>query len=57
MNRLVLTFDDGPVPEHTPRILDALAKYKVPALFFVVGEHLRLPGAMEIVRRPHAKVI
>ena len=51
MHRIVLTFDDGPRPEHTPRILDALAKYNVPALFFVVGERLKVPGALEIVRR------
>lgn len=35
--RLLLTFDDGPHPEHTPRVLDALAAADVPALFFVVG--------------------
>jgi peptidoglycan-N-acetylglucosamine deacetylase len=51
VHRLVLTFDDGPFPQHTPRILDALAKYNVPALFFVVGERLEVPGALEIVRR------
>jgi peptidoglycan/xylan/chitin deacetylase (PgdA/CDA1 family) len=32
-----LTFDDGPHPEHTPRLLDALAGAGVPATFFVVG--------------------
>lgn len=51
MHRLVLTFDDGPHLEHTPRILDTLAKYDVPALFFVLGERLQVPGALEIVRR------
>lgn len=51
MHRIVLTFDDGPIPQHTPRILDALAKYNVPALFFVIGERLEFPGAFEIVRR------
>ena len=35
--RVVLTFDDGPDPEYTPRILDILNKEKVPAAFFVVG--------------------
>jgi cellulose synthase/poly-beta-1,6-N-acetylglucosamine synthase-like glycosyltransferase/spore germination protein YaaH/peptidoglycan/xylan/chitin deacetylase (PgdA/CDA1 family) len=35
--RVVLTFDDGPDPEYTPRILDILKKEKVPAAFFVVG--------------------
>jgi peptidoglycan-N-acetylglucosamine deacetylase len=51
VHKIVLTFDDGPVPEHTPRILDALAKYRVPALFFIVGERLEVPGALQIVRR------
>jgi peptidoglycan-N-acetylglucosamine deacetylase len=36
--RIVLTFDDGPDPAYTPRILDILKAQKVPALFFVVGE-------------------
>jgi peptidoglycan-N-acetylglucosamine deacetylase len=33
-----LTFDDGPHPEHTPRVLDALAQHRITATFFVVGE-------------------
>jgi poly-beta-1,6 N-acetyl-D-glucosamine synthase len=36
-NQVILTFDDGPDPEFTPRILDILKKEKVPAAFFVVG--------------------
>jgi len=35
--KVVLTFDDGPDPDFTPRILDILKKEKVPASFFVVG--------------------
>ncbi|OYX46743.1 MAG: hypothetical protein B7Y90_14605 [Alphaproteobacteria bacterium 32-64-14] len=35
---VVLTFDDGPNPETTPRILDMLSKACVPATFFVLGE-------------------
>jgi peptidoglycan/xylan/chitin deacetylase (PgdA/CDA1 family) len=35
--KVVLTFDDGPDPDFTPRILDILQKEKVPAAFFVVG--------------------
>lgn len=34
---LVLTFDDGPDPEWTPKILDILKKEHVPATFFVIG--------------------
>ena len=36
-NQVILTFDDGPDPEYTPRILDILLKEKVPAAFFIVG--------------------
>ncbi len=35
--KLVLTFDDGPDPTWTPRVLDILKKEHVPAAFFVVG--------------------
>lgn len=35
--KVVLTFDDGPDPDYTPRILDILKKENVPASFFVVG--------------------
>jgi peptidoglycan-N-acetylglucosamine deacetylase len=35
--KIVLTFDDGPDPDNTPRILDILKKEHVPAAFFVVG--------------------
>jgi peptidoglycan-N-acetylglucosamine deacetylase len=34
---LVITFDDGPHPEYTPKILDILKEEKVPAAFFVIG--------------------
>lgn len=35
---LYLTFDDGPSPEYTPRLLDLLSCYRVKASFFVVTE-------------------
>jgi peptidoglycan-N-acetylglucosamine deacetylase len=35
--KLALTFDDGPDPEWTPRILDALKQANAPATFFVIG--------------------
>jgi cellulose synthase/poly-beta-1,6-N-acetylglucosamine synthase-like glycosyltransferase/peptidoglycan/xylan/chitin deacetylase (PgdA/CDA1 family)/spore germination protein YaaH len=35
--KVVLTFDDGPDPDFTPRILEILKREKVPASFFVVG--------------------
>lgn len=33
---VALTYDDGPHPEHTPRVLDALAAHQAPATFFVL---------------------
>jgi len=36
-NAHYLSFDDGPHPEHTPRLLDVLAAHGVHASFFVVG--------------------
>jgi peptidoglycan/xylan/chitin deacetylase (PgdA/CDA1 family) len=36
--RIGLTFDDGPHPEHTPRLLDVLAERHLTATFFVIGE-------------------
>jgi peptidoglycan/xylan/chitin deacetylase (PgdA/CDA1 family) len=47
--RVSLTFDDGPNPDATPRILDALAEHQVKATFFILGTHAeRWP---ELVRR------
>lgn len=46
---VALTFDDGPNPDATPRILDALAAARVPATFFILGRHAeRWP---DLVRR------
>jgi len=36
--RVALTFDDGPDPERTPALLDALAELGAPATFFLVGK-------------------
>ena len=35
-----LTFDDGPIPEVTPKVLEILDKYGVKATFFMVGENI-----------------
>lgn len=46
---VVLTFDDGPDPERTPRLLDVLGEAGARATFFLVGERVRRsPG---LVRR------
>ena len=36
-----LTFDDGPIPESTPFILETLRRYNVKATFFMVGDNVR----------------
>jgi peptidoglycan/xylan/chitin deacetylase (PgdA/CDA1 family) len=36
-----LTFDDGPIPEVTPFVLDLLDKYHIKATFFMVGDNVR----------------
>ncbi|MDH6309837.1 peptidoglycan/xylan/chitin deacetylase (PgdA/CDA1 family) [Dysgonomonas sp. PFB1-18] len=36
-----LTFDDGPIPEVTPWVLDLLDKYGIKATFFCVGDNVR----------------
>jgi peptidoglycan-N-acetylglucosamine deacetylase len=53
---IALTFDDGPDPNITPRVLDLLDANHAKATFFVVGERARRHPALvrEIVRRGHA---
>lgn len=53
--QIVLTFDDGPDERYTPRILDILSEYKVPAAFFVTGINAEqnLPLVKRIYREGH----
>ena len=39
--KVYLTFDDGPIPEITPWVLDLLDKYNIKATFFLVGDNVR----------------
>lgn len=50
-----LTFDDGPIPEATPIILDILDQYGVKATFFMVGDNVRKYPRLkaEIEKRGH----
>lgn len=45
MNRhekaVYLTFDDGPIPEATPFVLDILDHFQIKATFFMVGDNVR----------------
>jgi len=36
-----LTFDDGPIPEATPFILDILDQFNAKAMFFMVADNVR----------------
>ncbi|SRX72257.1 polysaccharide deacetylase family protein [Aequorivita antarctica] len=40
-NAVYLTFDDGPIPEITPWVLDELKKYNAKATFFCIGENVK----------------
>ena len=41
---LALTFDDGPNPAWTPRLLDILERHNVRATFFLVGSYAATEG-------------
>ena len=46
-----LTFDDGPIPESTPWLIETLDRYNVKATFFMVGDNVRkYPELMELIR-------
>lgn len=55
-NQLALTFDDGPNPAATPRLLEVLALHNVRATFFLIGNFVRLEPALvrEIAAAGHA---
>ncbi len=52
---VALTFDDGPHPVYTPKILDILRRYNVKATFFLIGKRVeRFPQlAQRIVSEGH----
>lgn len=53
--QIILTFDDGPHPSYTPRVLDILEHHDIKAIFFVVGQEAeRYPELVsDIHRRGH----
>lgn len=55
MPPICLTFDNGPEPEVTPGVLDVLARRKLTATFFVIGEKLRDPRAFALAERARAE--
>jgi len=50
---VMLTFDDGPHPEITPRVLDALDAHGAKGVFFLIGE--RAEREPDLVREIHAR--
>lgn len=54
--KIAITFDDGPNPEFTLRVLDILKQYNAKATFFCIGEHIeRYPDIFKaLVAQGHA---
>lgn len=54
-DKVMLTFDDGPHPKHTEKILDILKEHQVKAFFFMIGEHAKKEVDLveRIVREGH----
>lgn len=46
-SQILLTFDDGPHPEHTPAVLDRLARFGTRAAFFLVGSRIADPTLVQ----------
>ena len=48
---VALSFDDGPAPDHTPQVLDILARYDAHATFFLIGNRVVVhPATVESIR-------
>jgi peptidoglycan/xylan/chitin deacetylase (PgdA/CDA1 family) len=52
---IALSFDNGPDPSTTPKVLDVLAAREIPALFCVLGERLARPELRRLTERAHAE--
>ncbi len=56
-NRVALTFDDGPDPQWTPKILDVLKAKQAPATFFVIGiQGAKFSGLLERINRENHEI-
>ena len=55
-NEIALTFDDGPNPAVTPRLLEVLSRANVTATFFLIGKYVQVEPALvrEIAAAGHA---
>lgn len=54
-NTIYLTFDDGPIPEATPEVLEILDRFQARATFFMVGDNVRKYPELhqEVISRGH----
>ena len=52
---VTLSFDNGPEPAATPRVLDVLGSFGIRATFFVLGAKLADPQCRAIAKRAHAE--
>ncbi len=52
---IYLTFDDGPIPEVTPWVLDTLDKFDAKATFFLIGDNVQKhpESVQDIIQRGH----
>jgi peptidoglycan/xylan/chitin deacetylase (PgdA/CDA1 family) len=48
---IAVSFDDGPHPLHSPKLLDLLASHNIKAIFFVLGKKIATPRGKDILRR------
>ena len=52
--RVTLTFDNGPTPGVTERVLDIMAEQRIFTTFFVIGNKIDKPGAARLMQKAHA---
>jgi len=52
--RVTLTFDNGPTPGITERVLEILDREAIRSTFFVIGRNLAHPAAASLARRAHS---
>lgn len=53
--KVTLSFDNGPEPEVTDRVLDVLGAHRLRATFFVIGKKLADPARRALAERAHAE--
>ncbi|HLJ70613.1 MAG TPA: polysaccharide deacetylase family protein [Roseiarcus sp.] len=55
MPLVTLSFDNGPHPGVTPMALQTLARYAIPATFFVLGKNIEAPEGRAAMAEAHAR--